>query len=603
MKWTLLVGMWLGCGFVVSAQTAVWNTAVNGNWTNAANWLNSNLPGDGTNVSINYDGTYTNTVSATQYAGNIEVGDTSSSGTQTLTLADGTTLACSNLMIGARGVVTHGHNTYLNGTGLVTVANGGLLIRRISASTVGYGSHGITIQAGGRYYMGDKTFTIYDNPIRETAFTIDGAVDGVAGSGFSANNQGTSNRMWIVGTGVVNVPFSLDTYNGNVYLGGSLTLNAMIIHSNAVVDKASTILSNNASITLNGAYMHSGNGNVLLVWTNTASAVVTGTNLISISHNASGDMTFTGAKVGSAGGTLTLAGTGSLDVYQGGTGLIKLSANVLNLQRNSRFWGTNSAGTVRPTGAFTLNVSGSGKTMTLNTNIVMNFWNSNTVFNVSGGATLDLRGAILEGGSKGSALVTNVLVGVDSAATLLLKANTTNLFRRAADTTYALSVLIGSNATVSAETGSVLKLENCRFNVGLHDSAGWGWKSAGAVTIGTGVVFEAMNTDRGTLLPEGATDFSIKELRLQAPGNVTLTLFNGGSSDNDGDLQTDSAVYVDLLDVSGLAGGAAVSLAAASGSGIATPRVYYRRVYNPNNVTLDANILYAPPRGSMMLIY
>ena len=589
MKWTVLtsVGIWVACSSGVFAQTAVWNTAANGNWTNTANWLNGNLPGDGTNVSINYNGTYTNTVSTTNYAGDIVVGATASSGTQTLSLADGTTLFFSNLTIGARGVATHGHNTYLNGTGVVTVANGGILIRRTSASTVGYGSHEITIQSGGRYHMGDKTFSIYNNPIREMAFTIDGSVDGDTGSGFSANNSGTTTRMWITGSGIVNVPFSLDTYNGNVYLGGSLTLNAVISHSNAVVNKASTTLSNNASITLNGPYMHSGNGSVLLVWTNTASAVVTGTNLISVSHNAGGDMTFSGAKVGSAGGTLTLAGTGSLEVYQGGTGLINLSANVLNLQRNSRFWGTNSAGAIRPTGAIALNVSGAGKTMMLYTNIVMDFWNSNTVFNISGGATLDMRGAILEGGSKGAVLATNVLVGVDSVATLLLKANATNLFRRAADTTYALSVLIGPNATVSAEAGTVLQLSVCNVAVGTTNAAFWPWKTSGTIECLTNATFEAMSTDQGANVLFSADPFGVKSMNISCANNTTLTLFNGGAGDNDLDMATDAALYVETLNLTGMGAGTTLGL---NGSGIAAPRLYYVTLVNPAGVTLDAKI-------------
>ena len=238
--------------------------------------------------------------------------------------------------------------------------------------------------------------------------------------------------------------------------------------------------------------------------------------------------------------------------------------------------------------------------MTLDTNIALRLWNPTLVLTVTNGATLALRNGILEGGNNGISVCTNVFLGRESAATLALRGNSTNTFRRSDESLCPLCVVLGSNATVNAETGSVLQVQECYLSIGIRDGAAWGWKTAGTVVVGTGVVFEAMNTDGGPRFPKDTADRSIKELRLQATGDLTLTLSNTGSMDNDVDGTTDSVVYVDVLDVSGMVGGASAHLAAVAGSGIGTPRLYYRRIRNPNNVMLDAGFLPVAASGTVI---
>ncbi len=590
MKRTLLriAGMWLACGSVVCAQTAMWTNTTGGNWTAPANWQDGRLPGLGTNVDLNANGTYTSTVDAASSFQDLWVGTSSSAGTQMLKHA--TQLNFSNMTIGARGIVWYGHTSAFNGTGMITVASGGLWLRPGSGRSASYGSHEITIQSGGVMNLDSNQFALYNNPIREMAFTIDGEVRGAGG--FMANNNGTTARLWLTGSGNVNAPIALNGDNGNVYLAGSLNLNGVINQSNAV--KSAVILTNDANITLNGRFVHSGKGSVFLVWTNTASAVLTGTNLISVSHDHATDaMTFTGAKNG-VGGTLTLSGSGDLEVNQGSTNRIDLAAAVLNLQRNARFWGMNNAGPIRPSGALTLNFTGAGKTMALETNSVLSLWNSNTVLNVSGGATLALCNGTLEGGSKNAAVCTNLLLGGAGAATLTLRQNSTNLFRRAADSTYALRVWLGPAATVSAQAGSVLQLRDCYLAVGITNPASWTWATDGTIECLTNATVEAMATDRGTNVVFSAEPFGIKLMRFSATNAMTLTLFNGGAADNDLDTSADAALYVETLDLAGMAAGTTLGLA---GSGIAAPRLYYVTLVNPNGVSLSSSILPLGPQN------
>ena len=556
------------------------------------------LPGAGTSVYINANGTYTSTVNGAWSARNIALGNTSVSGTQTLSLASASPVTCSNVTIGSRGVLSQGDQSDLTGIGLIKVENGALLLRRSFAQQGGYGDHDITVAPQGHWTWQTNTLVTIGLPSRMVTYEIDGALDG--NGALLLNNN--ANQTWFTGTGTMTLAsVNLNNYNGNFYLGGALTINAMINQSNAVI--SAVVLSNNASITLNGPYLVQQAGKVLLLFTNTASAIVTGTNLISIAHDDNGnDCIVTGTRMGAAGGTLTLAGSGALEIYQASTLPIKLQSAILNLQRNTRIWATSTAAAVRPDGPFALNFSGAGKTLTLDTNALFSLWNSNTTVTVNGGASLALRNGILEGGSSGALLCTNLVVGRDTAATLTLNGNSTNTFRKATESLSPLGILLGTNATVNAEAGSVLDLENCRLSISIQDSSAWGWKTAGAVAMGTGVVFEAMNTDRGMNIPQGAADRSLNELRLQAPGNVTLTLFNNGSTDNDGDSITDSALYVNMLELSGMSAGTTASVAAATGSGITTPRLYYRTTRNPNRIVLDGGILCSSPTGSIYLI-
>ena len=583
----------------VVGQTAIWTNQAGGYWATAGNWQNGLMPGPGTNVDINANGTYTSTAQNTNACVNIALGTTSGSGTQTLMVDSSidSPLTCSNLTVGSRGVFSYADKCNVYGTGLVTVTSGGQLYRRGGQYQGDFHGHDIVVQGGGRWTVeSNAVHSVYSDPGRDVTYRIDGTLDGPG----AVNCNNPNNRAWFTGTGRLDVAqITLNNNNGDLYLGGSLTVNSAIIQSNAA--GSAVVLTNGARITLNGPYIMQGASGALLVFTNTDSALITGTNLISVRHDDNGSYgVFTGTKVGAAGGTLTIAGSGNLEVCQASTLSLQMLASVLNLQRNSRFWASTNAAFIRPT-AIVINANGPGTTMTMDTNIVLRLYNPGIILNVTNGATLALRNATLEGGNNnpGGPLCTNVNVGCGSAATLALRANSTNTLRRSSESIFPLCVLLGSNATLSAEAGSVLQLQECHFEVASTNAGAWSWNTSGAVAIGTNVFFEAMNTDHGVSFPQGSADRSVMEMRLQSPGNLTLTLSNDGSADNDADGVTDSAVYVGLLDLSGMPGG---STATVAGSGIATPKLYYRWLNNPNNVTLGSGIVATLSRGSVYLM-
>ena len=585
----------------VVGLTAVWANPSGGYWSAAANWLNNLTPGPGTNVDIDANGSYTSIVQNANACASIALGTTSSSGTQTLLVDSSvdTPLTCSNLTVGARGIFSYSDKCNVYGTGLVLVASGGQLYRRSSQYQGDFHGHDITVQAGGRWTIESNALhSVASDPGRDVTYTINGALDG--GGSMDFNNP--NNRNWITGAGRVDVArITLNNYNGNLYLGGTLTVNSAIIQSNAV--QSAVVLTNGSTITLNGPYLVQGAGSALLVYGNTDSVTVAGTNLISVRHDDNGSYgVFTGAKLGSggAGGNITIAGSGNLEVYQASALNLQFMASVLNLQRNSRFWATTNAAAIRP-GTITINANGPGTTMTLDTNITLRLWNPGIILNVTSGASLALRNAIVEGGnnSAGGPLCTNVYVGGGSAAALALKANSTNTFRRSAESAYPLCVFLGANATLSAEAGSVLQLQECHLAMGFTNTNAWSWNTSGMVVIGSNVLFEAMNTDRGLHYPTGTADRSIKQLRLQSAGDLVLTLSNEGALDNDADGITDSALYVALLDLSGMPAGTTATLA---GNGIAAPKLYYRWLSNPNGATPGAGFVALPVPGTLLMV-
>ena len=578
------------------AQTAVWINASGGLWSNTANWLGGNPPGPGTNVDINANGTYTSTAQGSSTCANLAVGTASTTGTQNLAI-DGTQtspLTFSNLVVGSRGVFSYGNNSFMYGTGLVTVAAGGQLVRSSGAAQGGFYSHDIAVQGGGRWTIAaGATHSVPSDVGRAVTYTINGALDGGGTVDFNDNN----NPVFLTGTGRLDVTqITLNNNNGLLYLGGTLTINSAVIQSNAI--SSAVVLTNGAVVTLNGPHIMQGASSALLVLTNTDSATVTGTNLISVRHDDGGRYgVFTGCKsgAGGTGGSITIGGSGNLEVYQASTLSLRVNAAVLNLQRNSRFWATTNAAAIRPAGPLVINANGPGTTMTLDTNIALRLWNSTIILNVTNGATLALRNGILEGGNNGGTLCTNVFVGRGSAATLAFRAGSTNLFRRSSEGISSLCVTLGANANVAAEAGSDLQLQDCRLAVAFTNASAWGWKSDGVVEFLTNSFFEAMSSDRGTNVLFSAQPFGVKSMRFSCPVSLTNTLFNGGSTDNDGDGLTDSVVYVETLDLSGMAGGTSATLA---GSGITAPKLYYANLINPNNVTLGANIMALEPQNA-----
>ena len=571
-----------------------WINSSGGYWTNAINWQGGVVPTINDAASINVDGTYNVTARGTNTAQNITVGTSTSSGMQTLVIdaAYKGWLVFSNMTVGNRGVLFYGDNSFFPGTGTVTVLDGGKLRRGTGGSNGSFADHDLWIQPGASWSITNgATHTLVSNA-KTVVYTIDGTLDGAGTLGFNNNLS----RTWLTGTGLVSVAkFDLNNYNGNLFLGGSLTINSTVIQSNAI--SSCTVLTNEASITFNGPYLMERGGNLFQLFTNATTATVLGTNVISIvNNNAGNNAQLGGFKTTGTAGSLTIGGSGLLDVCQASPGgkTINFGAGLspLNLQRNARFWATtNPAASFQPLGNLTLNLS--GNTLTIDTNFVLRLHRgANSVMNVTNNATLVMRQGIFEG--NGTPKNYNLTIGSESKGTLMFSGAGTNLFRRSADNTvtnYALTVSLGTNAVVNPELGSILSLQDCQLAIGITNSASWGWKSQGMIEVNSNAVVEALSTDRGRSVDFFSVGLGVSELSLSAPASSTkmsISLWNAGAPDNDGDSVTDAALYVKTLNLSGLPAGASVTLTNGTGVASGTARVYYSRLIGGSASQLDA---------------
>ena len=587
-------------------QTATWASAANGIWTNAASWQGGLPPGPGTDATINVSGSYTVTVqSVTSQVQNIFLGTTSSSGTQVLQMATSNPgLIFSNLTVGSAGLFSYNDNSYMIGTGLVEVASGGRILRAGGVANSGhFYEHNITVDAGGRWSITNGAQQQINSYNQDVTYTINGALDGGGAVHLADNGK----RCWFAGTGQVNVAqINFDGDNGFLYLSGALTINSMINQSNA--NKCATVLTNGTSLTLNGPYYMTSAGNMFNLFTNNDVATVTGTNLISIVQlNASAAASLGGFRTAGATGSLTIAGSGLLDMCQARTVSMLLGGPVLNLTRNAHFWGTmNTSGVITASSNLRLNLS--GNTLTLDTNCFFALSANNAtqcVLNVTNNATLVMQQATLEGNTQG-ATPYNVNIGQDTPGTLSLKAGT-NVFSRYVVyySSSSLAVLLATNAAVTTDPNSVLRLQTCNLAIGMTNAANWGWKTQGAIEIYSNATLEAMNTDHGAKVRYENMPFGINELRLTDPvgfNSMTVTLWNAGSPDNDQDGVSDSALYVKTLNITGLSG---AGMVLTNGTGVAAgkARIYYKNLVGGTSAQLGTNVVQILPYGLVFSIH
>lgn len=578
----------------IAGQTAVWTNTANGTWATLGNWLSSQKPGPGTNADINANGTY---VSTANFGGvavrHIELGTRSTSGTQTLDIGN-SALSASNVTVGARGVLLNADNGTINGGGLITVRSGGTW-RKTGGTGGGIGSHSLQLDAGGRWTVGSTGSDKYTVVGSAATYTINGVVDGPGGLDLNEKN----NRVVWTGTGQINVAsITLNNNNGYAYLGGSLTIGAAFTHGAAANNRS--ILLNGADITFNGTFSHpSGNARVLVLDDGATSATVRGTNLISVSASGGNTAVFTGYPT-SDGGTLTVAGSGTLLLSTRDNGTrIQLRGQNLNLQRNTTLAGDVYGGYIKKEVGGTIAVAGSGVTLAISTNAILVLDGQDRLVRVNAGAVLRMEQGNVRGSSNGTVERWNIRVGQGSAATFALA---TGASKFAKESTNPMWALLDSNTTVTAASTGRLNVENTRFAVAIKDGAAWGLRTAGTVGLGSGAIVEALSTDKGRRQRLVASMLYLNELRVYGSVDVALTLANDGAADNDGDGTTDSAIYVKKLDLSEMQAGTTVTLAAAAGSGIATPVVYYGRLVNPNNVARGPGFYRLQEEGTVFVL-
>jgi len=577
-------------------DAASWTNTVSGDWADSYNWNGSRIPGPGTNVSINADGTYTVTydssVSSAE-AANISVGTVSSSGTQTLDI-NNYAITASNITIGARGALQNNWNGQIQGAGTMTLQDGAVWTKTGSGGGSINDRH-LTVEGGATWTIpSGAKYTAGQPGTRDLTNTIDGVL---SGDGTLEINEQSQRIVW-TGTGSLDVAsIALNNNNGYLYLGGSLTVNSPIDHG-ATANNRSYFM-DGANVTLNGTYsVPSGNPRVFMVEDSSATATVGGTNSITIRSSTPGTTRFTGGGDDDNGGTITIGGTGSLTLENASSGVIKTRADTLNIQRDTTLVGTGSGGYMMIENGV-INFSGSGNTFTMSTNSQLYLNAGQKTFTIDDGAEIKLAGAKIRGNSSGNNPKWNIKVGEDSAATLALTANTSNRLYRSGHATRDMYFLVSTNATVSAGSGSVLQLDNARIGVATTNGNNWGLKSAGTINIGSNSYFEALSTDRGTNAVISQQPFYLNELAFNLSGDSTLTLWNDGHLDNDQDATNDAALYVTTLDLSAVPGGNTLTLA---GDGIASPKLYYQNISNPNSVTLSPSgdwLEVVPPVGGI----
>ena len=597
IKYVVLLCLYIILPFSLSAQTASWTNTSSGDWADSYNWDNSDIPGPGTNVSINADGTYTVNYDSsvpTNVVANITVGTSSSSGTQTLDIYN-YAITASNITIGANGELQNNWNGQILGAGTMTLENGAIWTKT-SAGGGSINDRHIMIESGGKWTIpSGAKYTASQPGTRDLTNTINGTIDG---DGTLDINEKDQRIVW-TGTGSISVAtISLNNNNGYLFLDDTLTISSTIDHSENANNRS--IFMDGADITFNGAYWHNGNARVFLANENTDSFTVRGSGNITITNvNTTG---FTGAHIGDNGSTASFAGTGDLRLYNSGAGTrrIQMRATTINLQRD-----TTIAASDDVTDAYcklenngNINVSGSGTLLTIETNGVLRLDNESKHLNINSNATLKLDGGTFEGNANTGAGEWNLLVGQGTQGTLSLGSSTNSALTRYS-TGNPLYILLDTYAVVTAVSGSAVHLDNTRFAVAMTNGSNWGLKASGAIAIDDDSYFEALGTDNGENALTRNQEFYLKKMEIHSADNLSLTLWNGGTFDNDSDSTTDSAVYVKTLDLSEMSGGTILSLGT---SEIASPKLYYQYLINPNNVTLDSNIKQSSLGGSVLII-
>jgi hypothetical protein len=86
------------------AATLVWTNTAGGNWSTPANWSPNAIPAADNTAFVTNSGTYTVTVNAGATIANLTVGDTNSTGTQTLAITAGA-FTVTNVTSASNGVI------------------------------------------------------------------------------------------------------------------------------------------------------------------------------------------------------------------------------------------------------------------------------------------------------------------------------------------------------------------------------------------------------------------------------------------------------------------------------------------------------------------
>ena len=255
----------------------MWANAGGGNWSSAANWTPSQVPGVSDNAFITNSGNYAVTISADTSVNTVTVGG--GSGTQTLALNGGTFTLAGASTIGSQGSLTFSAGTLagsgdvaisgtlnwsagiMAGTGRTVLGNGA------TANFTGSGIKGLnrTLENSGTINYSGTVLTFgYGAAVAGIVNNLSGGVVNVTGEGdflqssaaaHAFNNGGTFNKS---GAGTT-TDFTAVTFNNSATVNvnsGTLNLNSGGSNNGAMGVAAGTTLN------FNGAFSHAAGGTV-----------------------------------------------------------------------------------------------------------------------------------------------------------------------------------------------------------------------------------------------------------------------------------------------------------------------------------------------------
>ncbi|HTB79631.1 MAG TPA: autotransporter-associated beta strand repeat-containing protein [Opitutaceae bacterium] len=471
------------------------NTGTNANWQGGTAPPNTANP---TNVFVDFGtGTQTNvlfnanaTINALRFDSSAAGYTITDSGTRTLTLQNGTSIAfvqqqsANNQTLSPANIVIKNNTVFdVTGAGNLTVgsaiSDGGS-----SFSLTKTGSGGKLILTGTNAYDGGTSIQNGTIQIQNKGALGTGTVTVANGTTLETSNVGASvtNAMTLAGTGVSNNG-AIDNVTGSSTLSGVLTLGGSSrINSDAgTLTLSGGLTGTNTNLNLGGA------GNITV-----SSAITTGTG--SVTLDGSGTTTFSGGANTYTGDTIVNSGTLNLSK----------TANTTAVAGNL----TVNGGTVNET---TSGQVASTSTLTVNSGTFALTGGADNTFatvNTSSGSTASLSsGSVLTFGGTGTSTVNGVITGAGAIST-----------------TGTGSVILAGNNTYSG--GSTLASIVTASNSGSLGTGAAAINSGGNLQVQSGVTLANNFTlnSPGTSANDGAIE------NLSGSNTVSGTVTLAGNS-------------------------------------------------------------------------
>ena len=589
--------------FVARSEAADvhWINPNGGNWNVAANWNTVSVPGSNDIVYVDYPGTYTVNANATDFFNAIHVGN--ESGTSSATVSCGiANFRYGTLTVYTNALLVSTNYTHQTSTGtydsVITVKGGG------TATLAGTLNHTLNVETGGVVTIpsGFSLATVGSYPVFTTN-VIDGVVTG-------AGYWRPAGASVFRGGGLISCESIRGASNTRLTFFGDITVTGPVRGDTEVTSTDAMTLGDTGHLSFGGIWRYSSGaihiplvGTLSTTITNNYHITMTGQGRFKYSANSNdgfatlfGDLEvpYRGYKQ-----NILIDGTGGILATIETNTVVKvaLCGSPLTLQTSLTINGpTNSS--LLCNASRTLLVQETNTVVTLDTGIGLevratrqegNTYNKDILDSVvafRNGATLTTQGTntlTLGGGYKNSN-TWRVLRFSDDGSGATWNMNGSCLVRLRSSFPHS-ELLIGLGTRLHTRNNTVFDLENCLVEV--DRPATWGFSTDGAVCVASNVTFSALSRDTGVHHDYSSDPYTIHCLSLRST-QPTLTLLTNvvvsGST-----LTTNSVLYVRTLDLSQLATGSPPILRDYT-NGLAWPaRVYYLRITNPNQVSVDAS--------------